>query len=646
MLKQLCASDVEHFRAGGLNRHSEFWFKNCQDPAIRAKIKGLEIPLKNEIYQFHVPSEARFPPDERVIVQREIETMIRQGVIEPVNDNPADEYVSRIFTRQKKSGGYRVILNLKRFNDNVEKSHFKMNSLHSAIDLMSKDHYMASVDFKSAYYSVSIKKAHRKYLRFYFEGQKYEFTCLPNGLTTGPHDFTDIVKLFFKILRENGHCNTFYLDDSFLTHKTFNGCLENVMDTIKQSRDAGFTVHPEKSVLVPVQVLSFLGFILNSKDMTVSLGAEKIANIKLKIDSALSKQEISIQEVAELVGKLVATFPAVVFGRLFYRQIDIDKAKALKNARGNFSALMRLSDQAKTDLNWWLENLGSACKIESKNPDFVIKTDASGFGYGGVFDDNEISGFWSPDEQNAHINVKELLAILYSLQALFADRTNCTVKVLTDNSTAVSYVASMGGKMQQCHNVARRIWEWAIERQIWLIASFIPGKFNVEADKLSRLLNETTEWTLDSDLFNDIVHRYPDVTVDLFASHLNHQLSRYVSWLPDPNALHCDAFTLNWSAFVAYAFPPFNLIGRVLKKVELDRCELVIVVPEWSSQYWFSKLLQMLVDEPCYLPRSNRVLTNPINARATRITARLLACRIRGSTENMDEYQGQFVTSS
>lgn len=134
--------------------------------------------------------------------------------------------------------------------------------------------------------------------------------------------------------------------------------------------------------------------------------------------------------------------------------------------------------------------------------------------------------------------------------------------------------------------------------------------------------------------------------MDLFASHLNHQLSRYVSWLPDPNALHCDAFTLNWSEFVAYAFPPFNLIGRVLKKVELDRCELVIVVPEWPSQYWFSKLLQMLVDEPCYLPRSNRVLTNPINARATRITARLLACRIRGSTENMDEYQGQFVTSS
>ena len=78
---------------------------------------------------------------------------------------------------------------MKLFNEFVEKTHFKMSSLQSAIDLMTKDAYLASVDFKSAYYSVSIRKSDRKYLRFIHKGQKYEYCALPNGLTTGTKRF-------------------------------------------------------------------------------------------------------------------------------------------------------------------------------------------------------------------------------------------------------------------------------------------------------------------------------------------------------------------------------------------------------------------------------------------------------------------------
>lgn len=39
-----------------------------------------------------------------------------------------DEYISIVFLRPKKDGKYRVILNLKQLNENIEYAHFKIDS--------------------------------------------------------------------------------------------------------------------------------------------------------------------------------------------------------------------------------------------------------------------------------------------------------------------------------------------------------------------------------------------------------------------------------------------------------------------------------------------------------------------------------------
>ena len=104
----------------------------------------------------------------------------------------------------------------------------------------------------------------------------------------------------------------------------------------------------------------------------------------------------------------------------------------------------------------------------------------------------------------------------------------------------------MGGKISSCHKIAKAIWEWAIERNLWLMAAHIPGKENVHADTLSRSLTVNTEWELSMETFIKVKEHYPDLNFDLFASRLNFKLSRYASWLPDPTAETVDAFTMNW----------------------------------------------------------------------------------------------------
>ena len=61
-------------------------------------------------------------------------------------------------------------------------------------------------------------------------------------------------------------------------------------------------------------------------------------------------------------------------------------------------------------------------------------------------------------------------------------------------------------------------------------------------------------------------------TIDLFASRLNAQIPRYVSWRPEPQCVAVDAFSIQWGNEVFYAFPPFALIPRVLQKKCHWRC--------------------------------------------------------------------------
>ena len=130
---------------------------------------------------------------------------------------------------------------------------------------------MASVDLKDAYYSIPILETDRKYLRFRWRENLYHFTCLPNGLSETPKKFTKILKAPCLHLRARGFANSAYIDDSALISDSFQGCEQNVYQTIQTMDSLGFTVHPEKSILIPQQILPYLGFILDSVQMKVTL---------------------------------------------------------------------------------------------------------------------------------------------------------------------------------------------------------------------------------------------------------------------------------------------------------------------------------------------------------------------------------------
>ena len=81
-----------------------------------------------------------------------------------------------------------------------------------------------------------------------------------------------------------------------------------------------------------------------------------------------------------------------------------------------------------------------------------------------------------------------------------------------------------------------------------------------------------------------IVALFGQPDIDLFASTLNAQMETCVSWKPHPMAKFVDAFTVDWSQFFFYAFPPFCLISRCVQKIIQDRATGILITPKWATQ--------------------------------------------------------------
>lgn len=537
-----------------------------------------------------------------------------------------------------------MILNLKELNTWINYNHFKMDSIHTCIQLMKPHYFMGSVDLQNAYYSIPVHPAHQKYLKFAWQGKLYQFTCLAQGLASAPRLFTKIMKPVFATLRGKGHLSSSYLDDSFLVGSSYDECKANIRDTLDLLRALGFYPNEDKSVIKPTHKIQHLGFILDSIELSVSISSEKLVKLIDIATLVLDSHRIRIRLVAKLIGHMVSCFPAVEYAELFYRQLEIDKSTALKEAKGNFDALMTCSDRAISDIKWWIADAQSSKKSISHGPiALTMHTDASLLGWGATIGEKTTGGEWSTMEKENHINLLELKAVLLGLQSLCNTLSNCHIKVLTDNTTAVAYLRNMGGSHSiPCNDMAREIWMWCRKHKIWISISHIPGVDNTIADKASRVFNDQTEWKLDETIFTHITNICGCPDIDMFASRLNYQLLPYVAWRPDPQAIAIDAFTVDWSKYsLIYAFPPFSVISRVLQKIQMEQTEAIIVVPQWPTQPWYPHLIQMLVESPLILPKRDNLLHLPSKPDICHPLAgqlKLMACHLSGQPSKIREF--------
>lgn len=216
---------------------------------------------------------------------------------------------------------------------------------------------MASIDIHQAYYSVPTAEEHRKYLRFQWQNNIFQYTCLPNGIACVPRYFTKLLKAIYATLRKLGHVNLGYIDDSLLIGDDKLELQRNVSDARNLFEKVGFIINHKKSMFEPVQKLQFLGFIIDLVKMIVTLPEDKINKVSQACLLLVKKDSTSIRELASVIGLIVSTFSAVEYGKLHYRFLELQKIKALQICDGDYNGKTEITLDMKNELKWWVDNI-------------------------------------------------------------------------------------------------------------------------------------------------------------------------------------------------------------------------------------------------------------------------------------------------
>ena len=399
-----------------------------------------------------------------------------------------------------------------------------------------------------------------------------------------------------------------YLDNWLILASSHLEALEARDKVSRMCSLLGIVINLEKSSLVPIPDDSLFG------DGSGQPVFEGFSDSQADRNRPRADHRISVLQAAKsgLLGRLTSLCHLVPGGRLRLRSLQLCLRESWDFVDESVS--VEWTDMIRSDLLWWSDTSNILARVSLATPhtDHHFWSDTSDQGWGTHVGDHFVSGWWSQEEIEMSINLRELRAIRLGLQHFQCLLAGSSVRVFADNTKALAYVRKQGGTHSRFLNKEARLLRWVENQQMLLLPQFVMGTHNMVADSLSRP-NEVigSEWTLAQEVVDHLVHRWP-VTIDLFATALNHRLPVYVAPMADPASIVTDALLQCWDHLQAYAFPLFRLVRQVLNKfLESANCELTLVAPWWPQQEWFSDLQRLARFPPIPLPIRWDLLRQP-----------------------------------
>ena len=213
---------------------------------------------------------------------------------------------------------------------------------------------MTSLDFSDTYFDIPISPNSRKFLRFHYQDQTFQFRALPFGLSTAPMEFTIVVKEV-KLMDQARNIRMHqYLDDWLIRARDKNTCFQDTQTLLDLCQELGWVVNLKKSELEPKQIFNFVGYQYSLVQGVVRPTPERWETLNSKINSLLERTSCSVQQLMSLIGLLTATEKQVPSGRLHMRPIQWH----LKNhwhIPESLEKVIPIPRSLHPHLHWWLK---------------------------------------------------------------------------------------------------------------------------------------------------------------------------------------------------------------------------------------------------------------------------------------------------
>lgn len=569
------------FRAGRLQFFLNRW-KILKPPSVILKmISNFRIPFLQKPplvlpnFQLHVTP---ISPEMSI----EIQQMLDLGVLEIPQVSPS--FVSPMFLIQKPDHSYRPIFNLKKLNDYIALKKFYLISHLKIPDFLQPSDWLTKIDMSQAYFHLNVSPSHRCFLRMVYRRTLYQMTCLPFGIACAPRCFAMVTNFLAETLRKTGIRIVVYLDDFLLASQDRSLLQQQTSMVMTLMQALGWILNLEKSVLTPTQQLEFLGVNWDTLRNQKSLPVTKVRKLREEFQRILSKHTCSLKEARSVLGRMNFANFLVPQGRLHCRHFQSHLRFLLSGRPRRQYPLPR---EVLDDLQWWLKSVSIASYIHLPQITHFLVTDASDYGWGALLNDVHLAGVWEEHQQTWHSNLKELVAIQSAIELQAKELRGASLLIQSDNTTALAYLRNEGGsKSKKLMSRTRQVLQLIHKLQISATFQHLPGRFNDEADRLSRG-KMIPEWHLLPEATSAIFQTFGHPDIDLFASKQAHVVQHYVTLDPwDSVASFHNAFSRQWNYRLAWIFPPPALIPRVL--IHLNKCQgqYIIIAPRWQKSFW------------------------------------------------------------
>mgnify|MGYP001799823347 FL=1 len=425
----------------------------------------------------------------------EIKKMIDIGVVQKVKREDG-ERISEISVIKEGNGKNCLILNcewVKKYVKNIPKS--KQPKIH---DLCIKHNAgMIVVDIKNVFHCIRIAPAMRKYFRFKFRGQRYEYQVLPHGLGPGVPIINELLDCLFGYLLCDRSAS-FRGRNSICFNSLGETLLFGDLEAIQRIRLRCLEIGLSNSSLKPRKVVEYLGYKVDSGENKISLSDSSMRKLQGLFEEALAHPQ-SAQHWQRFASFVNFFAPAFRFGRLHvksFQDLVADNRPFNKKMPVTFRRDVRYWFNVAFCVNKQNAPIGDA---PSPTAGFYIEvyTDASTKGYCGWYlRDGKIiflSGVWTKADlefctvkRKLQSNILEMLAIAKILELSCVHFSAKTVLIRCDNLPVVNAFNNKSKSKKRFDCLAELIYQWCCERNIDLNIKHIPGKENSKADKLSR----------------------------------------------------------------------------------------------------------------------------------------------------------------
>ena len=382
-----------------------------------------------------------------ICILEEVQSLLEKHAIEHVpKDQEGQGYYSTFFIVPKKDGGFRPILNLRELNTYLKVPHFKMETLKTIICALEQNDWALSMDLKDAYLHVAVFPPHRKYLRFCIMGNHYQFRAMPFGLAVAPRIFTKLMAVIGSYLRAREIQIYMYLDDWLIKNQNREILVNQSRMVLQLIERLGLIVNHAKSHLEPSQVIQYLGAVFNLQEGMIYPTLERCTKIQEEIRLLMSQTHQTAQLFLHVLGLMASCIDLTPLARLHMRPIQFYTLSFWRPHKDSLFHVIPVQDTLIQHLKWWQDcnNIMAGTPLRQSHS-IVLWTDASQMGWGAHMEDNQVSGTWTVQEKEQHINWLEMKAVQQALIHFRHILLGKKVLLRCDNSTVVSHINKQGG---------------------------------------------------------------------------------------------------------------------------------------------------------------------------------------------------------